>query len=74
MTPAIIYFAVTVVWPSATSAPVVRSYQFPDRATCEAHKAQALETAMSIEEAFDYSRKGMKTLVACSELKLAAQG
>ena len=70
MTPAIIYFAVAVVWPSPVTAPVVTSVQFPSRATCEARKAQVLARAVAIQEAYDFSRKGMKMLVVCSELKV----
>jgi hypothetical protein len=73
MSPAIIYFAVTIVWPSSTAAPVVASVQFPDMATCEAQKGRALAVAVSIQEAFDYPRKGMRTFVACSDLKLSPQ-
>ena len=70
MTPAIIYFAVTVIWPSPVTAPVVESVQFPDRASCEANKSRVLAKAVAIQEAYDFSRDGMKTLVVCSELKL----
>jgi hypothetical protein len=71
MTPAIVYFAITVIWPSPVTPPVVASVQFRDRATCEAHKTSVLSKAVAILEAYDFSRDGMKTLVVCSELKLA---
>ena len=72
MSPAIIYFAVAVVWPSSVTAPVVTSVQFPDHASCETHKAKVLAEAVAIQEAYDFSRKGMKTLVLCSQLDLTS--
>ena len=70
MTPAIIYLAVAVVWPSSVTAPVATTVQFPDRATCEAQKTHVLAKAVAIQEAYDFSRNGMKMLVVCTELKL----
>lgn len=70
MTPAIIYFAVAVVWPSPVTAPVVTSVQFPDQTTCEARKAQVLAKAVAVQEGYDFARKGMKMLVVCSQLEL----
>jgi hypothetical protein len=71
VTPAIIYFAVAIVWPSPVTAPVVTRVQFPDRATCEAQKTKVLAKAVAIQEAHDFSRNGMKMLVVCSEMKVA---
>lgn len=71
MTPAIIYFAVAVVWPSPVTSPSVTTVQFPDRVTCEKQKTQVLAKAVAIQEAYDFARDGMKMLVVCSELKLA---
>jgi hypothetical protein len=68
-----IYFAVAVVWPSSTAAPVVSTVQFPDQATCDAQKDKVLAVAVAVQEAFDYARDGMKTFVACSDLKLPPQ-
>ena len=41
-----------------------------DRATWR-RKNEVLAKAVAIQEAYDFSRKGMKMLVVCSELKLA---
>jgi hypothetical protein len=71
LTPAIIYLAFAVIWPSPVTTPVVTTVQFPDRPSCEEQKMGVLAKAVAIQEAYDFAREGMKMLVVCRAIKLA---